>query len=359
MDELRPAVLAILAGGAASVVLFVPFVALSYRRRGGLTPWRALGWLALLVYSFAVMTYTLVPFPDSDEFTCRSAILDPLADLRDVLHYAGRGVGVLQNPAVQQLALNVALFVPWGFLLRAMFRRGILVATATGFALSLGVELTQLTGVWGLYPCAYRFFDVGDLITNTAGAALGSAVSAIVFLRRRPADADPDRPRPVTAVRRLIGMTVDWLLAVLSAMLLAVAVSLVAVASGRPLDGAGDQVVALIGTAAVFIAQFVVVMTGGSTIGERIVLLRGLDGRRPHGAWRSIRFLTGIGGYLVLAALPADLLPGIGLAAPVFVVVSAVLVVTSRDHRGLAMLASGMRVQDARVAPSALPAQQT
>ena len=45
-----------------------------------------------------------------------------------------------------------------------------------GFGLSLTVELTQLTGLWGLYPCPYRQFDVDDLILNTTGVALGFAV---------------------------------------------------------------------------------------------------------------------------------------------------------------------------------------
>lgn len=46
-------------------------------------------------------------------------------------------------------------------------------AVGLGFALSLTVELTQLTGTWGFYPCAHRTFDVDDLILNTLGVALG------------------------------------------------------------------------------------------------------------------------------------------------------------------------------------------
>lgn len=39
-----------------------------------------------------------------------------------------------------------------------------------GFAVSLFIESSQLSGFWGLYPCAYRQFDVNDLMTNTLGA---------------------------------------------------------------------------------------------------------------------------------------------------------------------------------------------
>ncbi len=46
-----------------------------------------------------------------------------------------------------------------------------------GFSLSLLVELTQLTAAWGHYPCAYRKFDMDDLILNTLGVTLGFAVA--------------------------------------------------------------------------------------------------------------------------------------------------------------------------------------
>jgi glycopeptide antibiotics resistance protein len=54
-------------------------------------------------------------------------------------------------------------------------------------ATSLAIELTQLIGVWGLFPCAHRLFDVDDLLLNTAGATLGSLVAlpVVAMLRER------------------------------------------------------------------------------------------------------------------------------------------------------------------------------
>ena len=40
---------------------------------------------------------------------------------------------------------------------------------------SLLIEAAQLTGLFGIYPYAYRCCDVDDVITNTLGAALGWA----------------------------------------------------------------------------------------------------------------------------------------------------------------------------------------
>ena len=42
-----------------------------------------------------------------------------------------------------------------------------------GFCLSLFFEITQLTGLYGIYEHPYRLFDVDDLIQNTSGAMLG------------------------------------------------------------------------------------------------------------------------------------------------------------------------------------------
>lgn len=61
--------------------------------------------------------------------------------------------------------LNVLLFAPLGWWLAR--GRGLLAAVLAGFALSLGVELMQ-GGIAG------RYSTLGDVVFNTAGAALGA-----------------------------------------------------------------------------------------------------------------------------------------------------------------------------------------
>lgn len=86
-----------------------------------------------------------------------------------------------------QIFFNIVLFVPWGFMARAVFKRGIIVSTLTAFCMTLLIETTQLTGFWGYFPCAYRIFDVDDLFTNTLGGLLGAVVAALwIAGRRRP-----------------------------------------------------------------------------------------------------------------------------------------------------------------------------
>jgi hypothetical protein len=130
---------------------------------------------AALVYFWAIWTYTLLPLPDAENYACAGVNLNIWAFIDDL-----RGARSLTDFAVLQLALNVLLFMPLGFFLRVLGGRGIVVAFATGLLVSLTIETTQLTGVWGLYPCAYRVFDVDDMLTNTVGAVLGSLVALIV-----------------------------------------------------------------------------------------------------------------------------------------------------------------------------------
>lgn len=50
-----------------------------------------------------------------------------------------------------------------------------------GFALSLFFEITQLTGIYGIYNCAYRIFDVDDLILNSTGSLFGFLVAPVIL----------------------------------------------------------------------------------------------------------------------------------------------------------------------------------
>ncbi|MFG6402381.1 VanZ family protein [Microbacterium sp. P04] len=352
-DEVRNGVLAVLAGGAAGVVLFVPFVALSYRRRGRLSTARMLLWAAALVYFWAIWTYTLLPLPDPTTFRCAGVNLDLWAFVGDVRGAARRPGPFITDPAILQLLLNVVLFAPLGFFLRVLGGRGVIVAFLVGLGVSVFVETTQLTGDWGIYDCAYRVFDVDDMLTNTVGAVCGSLLALAVPARHRGGErsADADAPRPVTRRRRVLGMLCDALGLTLVIGAAGVAVQLFqtfVVGDGTPpLDGTMASVAGVaVGTG----TWLIVVLATGRSVGDLAVRLRFTRGVLPAPLARPARWITGVSGYPLLDALPD---PWSALTLP-FVLATVVMVLVFADGRGLPGI-YGARVLDDRAADTTPP----
>ncbi|WP_431795953.1 VanZ family protein [Microbacterium enclense] len=337
--------LAVLLGGVVAVLAFVPFVALSYRRRGGLSFGRSVLWAGAAVYFWAIWTYTLVPLPDNDDYRCAGRNLRPFEfvdEIRAAVAVSGR---YLTDPAVLQVALNVLLFVPLGFFLRVLGGRGILVAGLVGLAISGIIETTQLTGVWGVFPCAYRVFDVDDLITNTAGALLGSLVAFVVPRKHRGAAKSPDAeiPRPVTRGRRVLGILCDVLGIGLLSSGVAVALQAVLILLFDDPGRTGDLASA-VGTGVGAGVWLVVILGTGRSIGDLATRVRYTNGALPTWLARTLRFLTGAGAYSVLS----NVAPPWSLLSVVLVVATIVLLFTWKDGRGLTGWIGRRRLVDDR-----------
>ena len=334
-------------GMVVGIALFVPFVAITYRRRGRLSVPRALLWAVALVYFWAIWTYTLLPLPEPDSIRCVGMVIDPLAVVRDVQKAIAAPGRTLTHPAILQLVFNVLLFAPLGFLLRVLGGRGILTALFVGLGLSLLVETTQLTGVWGIYPCAYRFFDVGDLMTNTAGAVLGSLVALVVPRERRGLAkvTDADLPRPVTRGRRALAMLCDGLGFLLTSWAVSVVVQLFLqyVLHARQAVLAGT-IAEFVGTGGVALVWLVVTLVTGQSIGDLAVQLRYDGDRMPVLAARLLRWAGGISALSALA-----LLGGVFDAmSSLLILVACATFLFTRRGRGLPGLLSRQHLVDAR-----------
>ncbi len=347
MDRITPGIIAIVIGAIVAVLLFVPFVAASYRLRGGMTLGRTIGWAALLVSFLAIWTYTILPAPAiTDDYRCSTPNLDLLTDIRDILLIQQSGTSLIANAALQVVVLNIIFFMPLGFLVRYLFGWGVARAALSGLVVSLAVETTQLTGIWGLYPCSYRLFSVTDLTHNTLGAVIGSLI-ALALLRRRQALAPSvAEPRPVTIGRRLLGMLSDVLVFSLVSLIAGLVVSLLrllVIAPGSPT--VTDPLETAIGIAIGLAVYLVPVLVTGTTIGESAVLLRATGGWRPTVLARLVRAALGLGGVIVLS----EVIPVVGDVLSLALVVAIIVtLVIDRERQGLAARAAGQRVVDAR-----------
>lgn len=352
-DPLMPALIAVIGGAALALVVFVPFVAASYRRRGQVGWGRALLAGASLVYALALVAYTLLPFPEVGEGFCDSRIARagaqtrPFAWIDDMAAFDV--ANPLRNPALLQVLMNVALFVPLGMLLRHLGGRSVLVTTLAGAAVSTLIECTQLTGNWFLYPCPYRLFDVDDLIANTAGAFLGALAAPLLrIVPGQRLTAEPGAPRPVTIPRRLLGILCDILGAWLTGAFLVASLHAILLLTGG--SERAEWVVALdpvLGTWVPLVVLFVVVpMLGrGGTVGQRAVLLRPAlpDGGLPSRARLLARSVLGVGGYLLLEGAGAA-----GLAS-LWGLVSLVGLFVIAERRGIAGVLTATVMLDRRV----------
>jgi glycopeptide antibiotics resistance protein len=166
-----------------AVLLFVPTAIVLYRRHGVMSSWRTLSVFGFGYYALTALCMTVVPLPRRGPGMCEryAAVADPQwipgNTFRDVWREAGHRVSlddlVLHNPAVSGALFNLILLLPLGVFLRYHARRGPAMTAVIGLGVSLFFELTQVTGLWGVYPCPYRLFDVDDLAVNAAGAVLG------------------------------------------------------------------------------------------------------------------------------------------------------------------------------------------
>lgn len=339
-------VVAVFVGMGLAVLAFVPVAVYRYRRYGRLRFFDVVTLALVACYAMALWSYTLIPLPESKHFTCVRAQLHPFQFLADI---SQDGRTPWRNRALLQAVFNVVLFAPLGYFLRVLFTRGWIVATALGAGISLLIEFTQKTGVWGVYRCAYRVFDVDDLMLNTVGALVGSLVAIPVVLilqRRRP----PARVTTVTFGRRLIGVVVDLSAIVLIGAGLTVAWRVFcSVVLGWSLDEPPGWTDVLLGVVVPALVEGYWVLWRGRTLGEAAVQLQPVPVRLGQGWARLVKYCFGVGGYLAVTngALPVPLL------GVTFVLVSVVLLFTSRSHRGLSHLVAGMELQVENTQPDA------
>ena len=263
---MTPGIVGIALGAIALLVVLV-IIARSRSRLGQ----RAIGYAALACYVTVLWVYALAPAPAV--VSCREP---NWFGFPNVVGVASGPRGLIADPAFQELVLNTALFVPLGVVLGVMLRWRFGVSVLVGLGLSLAVEATQLTGSWGLYPCAYRQFSTEDVLLNTLGTAAGAGIAWLA--QHRPwaaAYIDPDSGRARSSGRRVLAIALDLLVVALAAVASIVFYRLVLTTGlERPFDLVNAGSDAILGLAIAVLGEAVVLVCTGMTVGEQIVDLR-------------------------------------------------------------------------------------
>lgn len=214
----------------ASFCFTLPILAFLYHRDGRIRIWSACGAYLAVLYGLSLICFTLYPMPSGESgLGITYGIppqLDPLAFIGDI-----RKDGM---HAIFQIAANVAFFVPLGFIAGRAFGLRLSRALALGFAASLTVEMAQLTGCFGVYPYAYRTFDVDDLIWNTAGASIGWGCARLLAILLPPGVREDLTPTDKPGfIRRITAFCLDMLLVMTLTALIGSVAALVQVLAGQ------------------------------------------------------------------------------------------------------------------------------
>lgn len=213
---------------AAAALFTLPFLLTQYRRHGYIHKYRALMLYLLLLYLMNAVYLVLLPLPSSihNEPPASGTYVQwiPFHFIWDVaIETTVRPDApatywrLLQEHAFLQAAFNVLLTAPLGIFLRLYFRRSWFACLLLSLCLSLLFEITQVTGIYGIYDYPYRLFDVDDLITNTVGGMLGFLSAA--WLRKilprfdRLDDKVDLAAKRVSYTRRAVALLCDWSIA--------------------------------------------------------------------------------------------------------------------------------------------------
>ncbi|GHP13887.1 glycopeptide antibiotics resistance protein [Lentilactobacillus fungorum] len=209
-----------------ALIITLPILIVNYHRYGALPKWNIFMLYTFVFYMICAYFLTILPLPSRSfvaHLTTPTHNFVPFTFVTNFFKYnpfslthPGTWLAALKAPTVIQPAFNLLLTLPFGFYLRYYFNRNWKQTILLSFCLSLFYELTQLSGLYGIYPRPYRLFDVDDLLLNTLGGLLGgglaSLFSKVLPSKQKVRQSAAARSQNVSPLRRGTALAVDWII---------------------------------------------------------------------------------------------------------------------------------------------------
>ncbi|MFO1442222.1 VanZ family protein [Bacillus sp. Bva_UNVM-123] len=277
--------------------LIIPWLIYSYRKYGFLSIWASIVTYSFIFYMLSALFLVLLPLP-STRNTCAFQSPDtvyyslkPFFFVWDIFNSSSviwskphTYIRIFNQMAFWQAAFNFLLLLPFGVYVRYFFRekRYWKRALGLGFILSLFYEVTQLTGIYGIYKCPYRIFDVDDLLMNSTGALFGFFIAPIIlalFPSRKRLLAKKEKIQEshlVPPLSQLLAVFIDYIVIKLSWSLTIGLLSS---------SGFAEFVYTTVG----FIVMYFVVpiLWGGKTVGTNIMRFKFTNEEHGVPSWQS------------------------------------------------------------------------
>ena len=270
---LRAAYIALQIGPFVALAFGLPYTIYGYVRTKSVDVWKCTYFYTFCLYFLCAYFVTWLPLPTAETL----ANLKPMSEFIQLVPFQSfldiEGKTLLRDLAI--ILFNVTLTMPLGYFFRELFHVSLKGAVLAGFLVSLLYEVTQLTGLFFIYPRAYRIFDIDDLIVNTFGAYLGY-VAAPLISGVLPNISDTKTQRlvqgsEVAFFQRAIAAAVDFFAVLLASIFVIVCIpSLQAPMTSH----ASLMRFALFFALFMALAVLYSVLLGGNTLGYRITGLR-------------------------------------------------------------------------------------
>ena len=199
-------------------LITIPFILWQYHKYGSINKLRVLIIYSFVLYMICVYFLAIFPLPDRDSIDMSKPIsqIVPFNFIFDIIKESSNMKNiwdVFLNSSVYTVLFNILMFMPFGMYLRYYFKYSLKKTVFLSFIFSLFLEVTQLTGLYFIYPHPYRLFDVDDLMINTLGGILGYYFVSI-FMRFLPSremiDSDSlEEGKKVSGLRRITRFCLD------------------------------------------------------------------------------------------------------------------------------------------------------
>ncbi|MDR3215698.1 MAG: VanZ family protein [Bacilli bacterium] len=221
-----------------AIALTLPYLIIQYHKYGAISKLKSFIVLSFFLYLLCAYYLVVLPLPHPDAIPTRASytqlvpfnfISDFFKESKLVLSNYHTYLPALKQGVVLQPLFNIFLTIPFGLYLATFYHKSLKKVILFTFFLSLFFELTQLSGVYGLYPHPYRLFDVDDLMLNTLGGIMGYGLGGLFKFVPNKNILDENsikHSKNVSYSRRIIAFIIDLLIIRISQIIIVIIIGL-------------------------------------------------------------------------------------------------------------------------------------
>lgn len=204
-------------------ILTIPFLIYQYRKYGAIPILKSIIFYSFILYLITAYYMVILPLPSIEyvkKLNTPYTQLVPFQFIKDITATVSFDVtnfkdiiNIFSHSTIYVVVFNFILTLPFGVYLKYYFNKKWYQTIIYSFLFSLFFELTQLSGLYGIYPRPYRLFDVDDLIINTLGGFFGHLITPLltIFLptQKELENISYKKGEKVTLLRRGLAFLID------------------------------------------------------------------------------------------------------------------------------------------------------